>query len=219
MNLQLGTQQPPHEPAALARRILSESRFRVLLPAHQARTWWDTLMQWIADRWNQLLDAFSHHLHVGGNWSVATGDVLIAAVIILVIFIIVRLLMSMAKEPDAASGIRTSALRVHADPAELHAAAMAAAQHGAYAVAVALLFQAALAVLDARGVLRDDPARTVNECRSDVRRRAAQLSAPFDRIARIFTAAVYAEVRMNPDQWTQAQEAYTAFTAVHGDAA
>lgn len=219
MILQLGTPRPPHEPAALARRILSESRFRVLVPVRRTHTWWDTVRQWLADRWDQFWDALSRHVHVGGGWSVAAGDVLIAAIILLVVFIIVRLLMSMAREPGGAATLRASALPVHADPRELQTAALAAAQRGAYAVAIALLFQAALALLDARGLLRDDPARTVNECRSDVRLRAAHLSAPFDRVARLFTAAAYAEIRMSESQWAQAREAYDAFTAVQRDAA
>lgn len=219
MTLQLASEQPPHDPAQLARGILSQARFRVLVPAPHARTWWEMLWQWIADRWNQLMDAFARHVHVGGGLSVATGDVLIAAAVVLVIAIAVRLLLGMAKEPAPSSASAWSALPVRADAGELHAAALAAAQQAAYTIAIALLFQAVLALLDARGLLRDDPARTVNECRTDVRRRAAPLSAAFDRLARIFTAAVYAEDRMSPAQWNDAQQAYAAFAAAHGDAA
>ena len=218
MNPQLGQQQPPHDAAALARHILSQARFRVFVHAARPHTWWDTIRQWIADRWNQLLDAFSHHVHIGTAWSIATGDVLIAAVIAIVVAVIVRLLLTISKD-QSAGGMRESALPQHADPEQLRAAALLAAQNGAYAGAVALLFQAVLALLDARGLLRDDPARTVNECRADVRRRAAQLSAPFDRIARLFTAAVYAEDRMSLAECMQAQEAYAAFAAVQHDAA
>lgn len=219
MNIALGEQRPPHEPAALARHILAQSRFRMFVQAHRPHTWWDTLSRWLSDRWSQLMDAFSRHVHIGGKWSLAAGDVLIAAIVALIIAIVVRLLLTMVKEPGAASSVLTSALPVHADAIELQAAAAQAAGQGAFAAAIALLFQAALALLDARGLVRDDPARTVNECRGDVRRRAPSLSSPFDRIARIFTAAVYAEDRMSPAQWTQAQEAYATFTAVHGDAA
>lgn len=219
MNLRLGEQRPPHDPAGLAREILAQPRFRVRVHVPQPHTWWDSIRQWLGDRWNQLMDAFSHHVHLGSRWSVATGDVLIGAIIVLVVFVAVRLLLTMAREGASAPGAQSSALPVNADARELHDSAMRAAQHGAYGVAVALLFQAALALLDARGMLRDDPARTVNECRSDVRRRAARLAPPFDRIARSFTAAVYAEELLTPAQWSDARDAYAAFAALENDAA
>lgn len=217
MNVELGRRAPPHDPAVLARAILTQPRFRMRVHATPAHTWWDSIRQWIGDRWNQLMDAFSRHVHVGGRWSIAAGDVLIAVLITLVIIIAVKLLLTMAR--DAAPGVHASALPVHADARKLQVAAIGAAERGAYAVAVALLFRAALAQLDARGMLRDDPARTVNECRSDVYRRARGLSAPFDRIARVFTAAVYAEDRMTLAQWSDAQDAYAAFDALQSDAA
>lgn len=216
---QLGRQPPPRDPAALAREILAQPRFRMRVAAPRPHTWWDSMRQWIADRWDQLMQAFAHHVRFGKGWNIAAGDVLIGAIVLLVIAIAVRLLLTMAKEAAAAPGVHASALPVHADARSLQAAALEAAQHGAYAAAVAMLFQAALALLDARGLLRDDPARTVNECRSDVRKRAVQLSAPFDRLARIFTAAVYAEDRLNAAHWDDALDAYGAFSAMRGDAA
>ncbi|HLI96665.1 MAG TPA: DUF4129 domain-containing protein [Candidatus Baltobacteraceae bacterium] len=216
---QLGAQAPPHDAAALARRILSEPRFRVRVQAPPAHTWWDTLRQWVADRWNQLLDVFARHVHVGKEVSLATGDVLIGAAIIVFIVFAVRLLLGVVRDGAAAQSENAHALPVHADPRELQAAAQRAAHEGAYAAAVALLFRAALSTLDARGVLRDDPARTVNECRADVRAHAFALSAAFDTIARGFTAAVYAEDRVSHAQWNDAEAAYAALTAAQGNAA
>lgn len=217
MNVQIPSRLPPHDPAALARVILAQPRFRMRVPA-SGHTWWDALRRWIGDRWNQLMDAFSRHVHVGGRWSVAAGDVVIAAIVALVILFAVRLLLSMARDA-AAPGIHASALPIRADASKLHTASMQAAERGAYAVAVALLFRSALALLDRRGILRDDPARTVNECRSDVRARAAHLAAPFDRIARVFTAAVYAQDRMTSAHWSDALDAYAVIAAPQSDAA
>jgi hypothetical protein len=103
------------------------------------------------------------------------------------------------------------------DAAALYAAAQSAAQSGRYAGAIALLFQAALAALDARGVLRDDPARTVNECRKDVRRHAPAFAGQFDVIARAFTGAIYAEDRVDAQEWSAVDRAYALFLAAHGD--
>lgn len=213
-----GSGTPPHDPAALARDILAQPRFRVRVQAPPARTWWDVLRQWLGDRWNQLLDAFAHHVRVGRGTSVAAGDVLIVAIIAVVVFAAVRLLLTMARE-SAGAGAQIVSLPHNADARELHAAAQLAAEDGAYAKAIALIFRAALAALDARGALRDDPARTVNECRGDVRARAAHLSASFDVIAKAFTAAVYAEDRVTLAQWADAERAYERVAVPQGDAA
>lgn len=213
----LGTQTPPHDPAALARAILAQPRFRIHL-AQPPRTWWDVLHDWLRDHWNQLVQALSRNVHIGAKASVALGDVLVAVAICLVVVVGVRLLRSIARE-SAGAGQSSSALPEHADPAVLHAAAVRAAQRAEYAIAIGLEFRAALGVLDARGILRDDPARTVNECRRDVRARAWQLSAPFDAIARAFTAAVYAEDRVTAEDWSEVERAYAAFEAARAHAA
>jgi hypothetical protein len=216
---QLGRQIPPHDAAALARQILTEPRFRMRVQATRPHTWLDTLRDWLGDRWNQLLNAFSQHLHVNGRVSIALGDVLIGAAILVLFVFGVRLLLGIVREDRAVTGVQAQALPAHADATELHAAAQRAARDGAYASAIALLFRATLAVLDVRGVLRDDPARTVNECRADVRAKARLFSVAFDRIARAFTAAVYAEDRVTQHQWIDAQEAYAALAAPHADVA
>lgn len=214
-----GSHTPARDPQALARDILAQSRFRLHAQAPAARTWWDALRDWLGDRWNQLLNAFSHHVRIGSGASTAIGDLLLAVIIVLVIVVLVRLLLSIARDGFAGAGAGINALPVPADPAALHQQARQAAQQGAYALAIALLFRAALAALDARGLLRDDPARTVNECRRDVRARASSMSGAFDCIARAFTAAVYAEDRIGIEQWDDAQRAYSEITAVRSDAA
>jgi hypothetical protein len=42
---------------------------------------------------------------------------------------------------------------------------------------------------------------------------ASALSGAFDRIARAFTAAVYAEDRVSQSHWTDVEAAYAALTA------
>lgn len=206
------------DPHALAQEILGQSRFRMQVNGVRARTWWDALRDWIGERWNQLIDAFSHHVRIGAKASVAIGDVLLVAIIVLVLIVAVRLLLGMVRESGAsAQGVRE--LQPRADARALHAAAQEAAARNDYAHAIALLLRAALATLDARGVLRDDPARTVNECRRDVHANVPHLSAPFDSIARAFTAAVYAEDRVTAEQWTQAERAYAAFVQPQSHAA
>lgn len=215
---QFGTKAPAHDPQALARAVLAQSRFRMQVAGVRPRTWWDAARDWLGERWHQLIDAFSHHLRIGAKTSVALGDVLLVLAIVLVVAVAMRLLLGMAREGAAATS-GAHALPLRADAGALHAAAQRAAEHGSYAAAIALLFRAVLATLDAQGLLRDDPARTVNECRRDVRSRAPRLSAPFDAIARTFTAAVYAEARVAPEQWREAERAYAALAQPQSDAA
>lgn len=212
-----GAHQPPHDPAALARDILTQPRFRVQAPA--ARTWWDVLRHWLGERWNQLVDAFSQHVHIGARTSVAFGDVLIAVIVALIVAVAARMLIGIAREGTAAARGAAAPLDAALDPAALHDAALRAAARGAYAAAIAHEFRAALATLDARGVLRDDPARTVNECRRDVRARAPRIAGAFESMARAFTAAVYAEDRIDAGVWSEVERAYAAFTAPQTDAA
>jgi hypothetical protein len=215
---QFGTKAPQRDPQALARDILSQSRFRVQVPRAPSHTWWDTVRDWLGDRWHQLLDAFGHHVRVGGSARVALGDVIVVLLIALVIGVLVRLLLGIAREQQSGAG-SVSALAVPANPAALHENARQAADRGEYARAIALLYRAALAEMDVRGLLRDDPARTVNECRRDIRKSAPSLAPPFDRIARAFTAAVYAEDRVTAEQWSAADGAYGELHAVQANAA
>lgn len=210
-----GAQRPPVDPAAVARAILAQPRFRIQASASPAHTWWDALRQWIGERWSRLMDAFAHHVKLGPRASVAIGDVLIALLVLLVVVVSIRLLLGAARETAHTSAPNVVPLERHASAAELWQAAQAAAAAGAYASAIALAFRAALAALDTRGVLRDDPSRTVNECRRDVRARAPRVCAAFDVIARTFTAAVYAEERIGAEHWIEVEKAYRAFAVVN----
>lgn len=213
-----GAQRPPHDPAALVRGILSQPRFRIQATVARSQTWWDQLRHWIGQRWSQLTDALAHHVKIGPGASVAIGDVLIALLVLLVVIVALRLVLGAARERTLTRGIAVSPLHPHANPSELWEAAQHAAASGAFAGAIALAFRASLATLDARGVLRDDPARTVNECRRDVRARAPRVCAAFETIARAFTSAVYAEDRVGAEQWSDVERAYRAFVAVNGAA-
>ncbi len=214
-----GAHQPARDPVALVRGILAQPRFRLQAQAVRSHTWWDVLRGWIADRWNALMDAFAHHVKLGNGTGIAIGDVLIAGLVLLVVIVSVRLLLSAAHDGASAPALTASALPEHANAAELFEAAQHAAAACAYAAAIALAFRATLASLDARGALRDDPARTVNECRRDVRSRAPRFDAAFDRIARAFTAAVYAERGAGADDWNDVERAYSAAFTVPHDAA
>jgi hypothetical protein len=109
--------------------------------------------------------------------------------------------------------VHSRALAHNADAQTLYLQSTRAADRGDYAEAASLLFRAALAALDLRGVVHDDPSRTVNECRAAVRERAPQSTAPFDTIARTFTAALYADAPVSAQQWNAARSAFAELAA------
>ncbi len=178
---------------------------RVQLPAR--KTWWDAVLAWLHDRWEQLIGAFARHVHVAAKTSVAAGDIILAVVSAVVIVAIVRLLAnSMRATASPAAVARSDSAAANADA--LHAQSLRAAERGEYPGAIALLFRSALAMLNVRGVLHDEPSRTVNECRRALYERAPGSLGPFEALARTFTAAVYAEAPASRAQWDAARQAY-----------
>jgi len=163
-----------------------------------------------------LIDAFAHHVHLGANTGIAMGDIILALASAVVLFILVRLIAGYVREGPRAQGLPLIAPHVAAEA--LFASSLQAAGEGDYVRAVTLLFRASLASLDVRGVLHDEPCLTVNEFRREVRRSAPNAALPFDTLARIFTAAIYAEAPMTPVQWNAAREAYAQLTARPADA-
>lgn len=214
-----GTLRPPIDPHTLARRIVAEPRFRIAVVRPKPKTWWDVFTQWLGDRWHQLLDAFSHHVHVGPKVSVAIGDVLIALAIGIVVVAGIRLALGMTRDRER-SALRSRALPQSAGAQDLYARSLRAAERADYVAAATLLFRAALAALDLQGTVHDDPSRTVNECRAAVRAFAPACVAPFDIIARTFTDALYADAPVSIEQWSTARNAFAQLSAqVPADAA
>jgi hypothetical protein len=211
-----GTLRPPVDPHALAQKIVGEPRFRVMVVRPKPKTWWDLLMQWLSDRWHQLLDAFSRHVHVAPNVSVAFGDILIALAVVIVVAVGIRLAIGIAREHQEPSA-RSRALPQHADAQTLYAHSMRAAEGGDYVAATSLLFRAALSALDLQGIVHDDPSHTVNECRAAVRARSPLSASAFDTIARTFTAALFADAPVSAQQWNGARNAFIELT-MHGRA-
>jgi len=197
---------PPVDPQTLARTILSEKRFRVAIPTTH-RSLWEMFWGWLRDLWSRLADAFFSHVHVGSRAGftigVATEVILIAVVVIVLIRLVIGIVRD-ARHPRSVA----RALAEPPDAQELYAQSRRAAAQGDYRAAVALIFRAALVRLERLGLVREDPSRTVNECRRSVAARAPALASGFDAIARPFTAAFYAELPVAQAQWLAAHDAY-----------
>lgn len=182
------------------------------------KTWWDVAVSWLQDRLRQLSEAFAHHVHLTGKTSVAVGDVILALASAVVLIVALRLIAGYVRERAApASAIHEISPRLTAD--ELYARSTRAAASGEYNAAITLLFRAALAALDIRGAVHDEPSRTVNECRRELRERASRLLPAFDALARIFTAALYADAPVTAVQWNEAREAYAQLRPGRADVA
>jgi hypothetical protein len=206
-----GALHPAIEPHALAVQILSEHRFRIRVAPKPQKTWMDAAWQWLADRFASLVDAFSRSVHLGRAASVTIGDVAIALAVGIVIFACVRLAMQAAREQSAsAAGV---SLEARETARALYDRAVAAAAERRYAAAIAFLFRATLAALDMRHTIDDAPSHTVNECKSEVRARAAQLYAPFEHLARAFTAVAYAQSPASESEWSAARSIYETYFA------
>lgn len=210
-----GTQNPPHDAHALAARILAGSGFHVRAMRPPSRTWWDVPWQWLLDRLNDLGTALGKNVHLSKGASIAIGDVLIAVVALGLVAVIVILLRNAMRAQEAA-GDAPASPRAAAE--EFLTRSLHAANSGDFSSAVVLLFLASLRLLDVRGVVADDPSFTVNECRREVRRRASAASAPFDVLARAFTAALYAGLPADAESWLAARAAYDAIARGFGDA-
>jgi len=213
-----GAHRPPHDPRRLAESILAQPRFRMRVSAPVRRTWWDALTGWLGDRWHQLLHSFARSVHISPSAGMAFGDLLIAVAAGVVVVAVIRLLARYAPEhvavllPIERGGAR------RADAQTLYERALQAARSGDHRAAIALLFRAALAALDLHGIVRDEASFTVNECRASVRRAEPHLAATFDDLARVFSAALYAEAKVTSEQFVSARDACGAIMRESGDA-
>ena len=104
-------------------------------------------------------------------------------------------------------------LEVEQAVADLRTAALAAAQRGDYALAIALIFRAALSALDERELIGYDGARTPGEYRRLVRRTIAAAANAFDDLTVRFVRASYARTATTREDFDGAAGAYDAFAA------
>ncbi len=211
---------PPHDPAAVARAILSDSSRYHLALSHvrvRPKSWLQNGFEWVRDRYDALVHALAAHVHVSRTESFALGGLVIAVLAVVMGVAAFRLLREL--NPETVRPARTNAIESGPDARALYARSLRAAQAGQFARATTLLFAAAVAGLDLRGTLRGDPSATVGEFRRALRARDATLLPKFDAIARPFTAAAYAERSIDEAEWTSARAAFAQLVAeVPGDA-
>ncbi|HET9394036.1 MAG TPA: DUF4129 domain-containing protein [Candidatus Rubrimentiphilum sp.] len=201
---------PPIDPSVLARKILLEDRFRVAIPTTH-RTAWEIFWTWVRDQWSRLSDVLFSHVQVGRQTGVALGYLLVIALVVIILIVGARLMAGAVRDAQRAG--RSQPLADTPDFESLYERSCLAALRGDYRAAIALIFWAALLKLERMGVIWPDPSRTVNECRRAVARGAPAAAPEFDKIARSFTAAFYAERAVAPEQWESARDGFMALNA------
>jgi hypothetical protein len=198
--------------AAAAAELAHPGRYqladRLLKP--REKTLWERFWQWVGDTWNRFWNAMFGRVHLGPNGSLAFGDVLLVLVGVALLFAIFRFLVNLQIERDARNRSAYQSLDVQRSAHALYARASSLAAQGAFGEAIRALFAAAVVALDLRGVMHDDVSATVGDMRRELRARDASLAPSFDRVAREFVAAAYAEQPMKAQDWERAREGYAA---------
>jgi len=214
----IAASDPAHQIGPTLASILAQPAYHEAESKTEAtpkKSWWDLFLEWLADLIRRLF---------GGLFSAATGlpwlgQVIIyatlAALAALLVYVAIRLARYLmvsrrAREIEDAGEL----LERETSAQELLDVARAAAARGEYALAISLLFRAALRRLDAVGMVPYDAARTAGEYRRAVRRASSQASAPFDSLAQTFTIATYANAEIGEQDWNKAGDAYGQFVPV-----
>lgn len=173
----------PHgDPAALARAIVAEPRFRRAVVPDGGPSWWERFFRWLGGLLRRVFHAVPH----------GSGDVLTVVVVVLALALLalgVGLLLRRVgpQRRRARGGLDAAALPDELDASALRARARAAAAAQRFREAAALLWISALRALDERGRVRFDVARTPGEWRRLVRDPA------FDVLARDAVFALFGE--------------------------
>lgn len=171
-----------------------------------AGPWWLQVLHRIHEWWQHLWQAVFGHVHTGGEAAASIGDVLLAIVGLLLIFVAVRLLMNLRLARSAQTF--SAPLQEPPAPRALYRQASNAAGRGDYGSAALLLYAATVALLDRRGAIDGGQSATVGDLRRELRVRNAMLVASFDAIAASFVQRAYAERAVDESQWDRARAAF-----------
>jgi hypothetical protein len=204
----------PRPPIAIVRAVRTElaipGRYH-LGTAAPHRSLLDAMLAWLGDRWSELWNLLTSHVKLGPAGTSLIGDAIVVLCVAAIALIGARVLAQFQYERS-----RREHVTALAEPRSAHALAAQAAQAaqaGDYARAIRLVFIAAVTLLDLRGVVRDERSATINELRRALHERDGALEPAFVEIARLYTAAAYAQMPAGPDAWQRARAAYDHLAA------
>ena len=205
---------PPHDPQRLARSILSNARLYKFLqpgPAPQ-RTWWQRILDWLGARWSQVMRAIFGGAAIPARVNRGVADALLGLSIFVFLALLARVAWLYAR--PARSQARAVPLALPDDPAQLLALSINAAQRGGYALAIAQLFAAAIALLTIKRRFEGRASETVGEMGGRIASSDPRLREPFDELTQNLTRAIYAEHPLAQDDWARSLGAYHRLEAL-----
>jgi hypothetical protein len=203
---------PPVDIVAAVRAELAvPGRYHLTNFSSEHRSLVGQILQWFWDRWSDVFRALTSHIKIGPQGTSLIGDAVVVAVVVAIAAIGAHLLVQLQYERGRRE--RAIALTPARSAHALAAAAAAAANAGDYTRAIRLTFIAAVTLLDLRGVMRDERSATINELRQRLHQRDDELDLPFAEIARLYTAAAYAQTPAGSQAWQRARAAYDDLTA------
>jgi hypothetical protein len=198
--------------ATAARELAAPGRYdlteRQVRP--REKTLWERFWDGARDLYDKFWNAVFGRIHLGPQGSLAFGDAMIALFATIVLVVGVRLLIGLQIERSARNRGKFEAIEVSRSAHALYLQACDLAKNARFAMAVRVLFLAAVVALDLRGVLRDDASATVGDLRRTLRERDGRMVPPFDEVADAFIAAAYAEREILSDEWQRALDGYRA---------
>jgi hypothetical protein len=190
----------PHgDPSAIVKAVLAERPYRAaphVVAAKVHATLLGLVWDWLRDHvLRPIFGPLRRVLSASHGPASVLGVVLICAALCALAYVVFRLVVAFAGPARSAMERAGDARELAGErsPAGWRALAREAAARSDYARAIAALFAAALAALDASNLVEVDPARTPGEYRRIVRRARAAAAAPFDDLADRFVRAAYAE--------------------------
>lgn len=201
------------DPAKLARTILADPRFRPhgTAPKHSP-TLLERAFDWLRGIWQHLIDNVARRVHISTGATNVIGELLLAALVLFILAVIVRLLLSISRDASSARVVvLDEATRRTA--AELFAEANDLAGRGAYAKAAAVLYRATLALLSERGILAESASSTVGDVSRRLRHLNRSVHGSFAPIAERFNDAAYAERPLDLNAWNEASSSYRRLAA------
>ena len=203
---------PRSDLEAAAKSILAESayRARVTKPAQPPQpTIWDRILNWMIEKIDELFGGLATATQKVPILGVIIGYAIVGAAIMGLVFVGYRIARRLTSRRDVAVAGHGEALPVSTNADALYALARDTARSGNAAPAVALLYQAALVLLDRVDRIAYDPSRTPGEYRRLVRRNAQTIADAFDALARLFVAVAFGRASAGADDWLRADAAFS----------
>jgi hypothetical protein len=205
------TSPPPNLHALAQRELAIPGRYQLarVSPSTMPRPWWQQLLEWMAERWQQLWNVLFSRVHLGRSQAVSIGDLLLVLVGVALVYAGIRLIANLRFARTAANAAAEPLAEAPA-PRSFYKQACTAANAGEYGRAALLLFAGTIVLLDRRGDVALRQSATVGDVRRALRARNPSVVLQFDAIAAPFVQTAYAERPIAQTQWDRARSAFEA---------